>query len=82
MIKIDKLFEILQSKNIPNLLLKNVIEIYSGNTTKLKVDSYQKNIRLITESNKAAFVTDIIQCIPERSRPAWLMFPGLLGCLS
>jgi hypothetical protein len=26
-----KLFEILQSKNIPNLLLKSIIEIISGN---------------------------------------------------
>jgi len=30
----DSLFEILQSKNIPNLLLKHVIEIYSGNKSK------------------------------------------------
>jgi hypothetical protein len=33
-VKRDKLFEILQSKNIPNLLLKRVIEIYSGNKSK------------------------------------------------
>jgi hypothetical protein len=30
-VKRDKLFEILKSKNIPNLLLKSIIEIYSGN---------------------------------------------------
>jgi hypothetical protein len=30
-VKREKLFEILQSKNIPNLLLKSTIEIYSGN---------------------------------------------------
>jgi hypothetical protein len=28
-VKREKLFEILQSKNIPNLLLKSIIEIYS-----------------------------------------------------
>ena len=33
-VKRDKLFEILQSKNIPNLLLKCVTEIYSGNKSK------------------------------------------------
>ena len=33
-VKRDKLFEILQRKNIPNLLLKHVIEIYSGNKSK------------------------------------------------
>ena len=32
----DKLFEILQSKNIHNLLLKSTIQIYSGNTIKVK----------------------------------------------
>jgi len=30
-VKRDKLFEMLQSKNIPNLLLKIIIEIYCGN---------------------------------------------------
>jgi len=34
-VKRDKLFEILQSKNIPNLL-KTIIEIYSGNKIKVK----------------------------------------------
>jgi hypothetical protein len=29
-VKGDKLFEILQSKNVPNLLLEHLIEIYSG----------------------------------------------------
>jgi hypothetical protein len=33
-VKRDKLFEILQSKSIPNLLLKRVIEMYSGNKIK------------------------------------------------
>jgi hypothetical protein len=35
-VKGDKLFEILQSKNIPNLLLKSVIEIHSANKSKYK----------------------------------------------
>ena len=35
-VKRDKLFEILQSKNIPNLLLKCIIEIYSWNKIKVK----------------------------------------------
>jgi hypothetical protein len=33
-VKRDKLFEILQSKNIANLLLKHLIEIYPGNSSK------------------------------------------------
>jgi hypothetical protein len=33
-VKRNKLCEILQSKNIPNLLLKSIIEIYSGNKIK------------------------------------------------
>jgi hypothetical protein len=33
----DKLFEILQSKNIPNLLLKSIIEIYFGKKIKVKI---------------------------------------------
>jgi hypothetical protein len=36
----EKLFEILQSKNIPNVLLKSTIEIYSGNTIKVKQLTY------------------------------------------
>jgi retron-type reverse transcriptase len=35
----DELFEILQSKNIPTLLLKSIIEIYSGNKMKVKINS-------------------------------------------
>jgi hypothetical protein len=37
--KRDKFSKVLQSKNVPNLLLKSIIEIYSGNTTKLKASS-------------------------------------------
>jgi hypothetical protein len=33
-VKRDKLFEILQSKIIPNLLLKRLIEIHAGNKSK------------------------------------------------
>jgi len=36
-VKRDKLFEILQNKNIPNLLLKSTIEIYFGNKIKVKL---------------------------------------------
>ena len=36
-VKRDKLFEILQSKNILNSLLKSVLEIYSGNKIKVKI---------------------------------------------
>jgi hypothetical protein len=36
-VKSDKSFEILQSKNIPNLLLKRVTEIYAGNEIKSSV---------------------------------------------
>jgi len=45
-VKRNKLFEILQSKNIPNLLSKNIIEIYSGNEIKARIISYQKSIQL------------------------------------
>jgi hypothetical protein len=38
-VKREKLFEILLSKNIPNLLLKSIIEIYSGNKIKVKINS-------------------------------------------
>ena len=42
-VKRDKLFEILQSRNIPHLFLKHVIEIYSGNKSK-----YTQQINRIT----------------------------------
>ena len=51
-VKIDKLFEILHSKNIPNLFLKSITEIYCGN--KVKVNSHQKNTQLNMESDMAA----------------------------
>jgi hypothetical protein len=35
-VKREKLFKILKSKNIPNLLLKIKIEIFSGNKIKVK----------------------------------------------
>jgi len=35
-VKSYKLFEILKSNNIPNLLLKHITEIYSGNESKYK----------------------------------------------
>jgi retron-type reverse transcriptase len=38
-VKRDRLFEILQSKNSPNLLLTSIIEIYSGNKIKVKINS-------------------------------------------
>ena len=33
-VKRDKLFEVLQRENTPNLLIKHVIEIYFGNKSK------------------------------------------------
>jgi hypothetical protein len=38
-VKRDKLFEILQTKNIPNLLLKSITEIYPRNKIKVKIKS-------------------------------------------
>ena len=38
-VKRDKLFEIWQSTNIPNLLLRSIMEIYFGNKKKDK-DNY------------------------------------------
>jgi hypothetical protein len=38
-LKTDNLFQILSSKNIPNLLLKSIIEIYSGNKIKVKLSN-------------------------------------------
>jgi len=37
-VKTNKLFEILESKNIPNLTLKSMIEIYSGNKIKVRIN--------------------------------------------
>ena len=37
--KRENLFEILQSKNIPTLSLKNVTEIYSGNKIKVEMSN-------------------------------------------
>jgi predicted RNA binding protein with dsRBD fold (UPF0201 family) len=37
--KREKLFEILQSKNIPNSLLKGIIETYSGTKIKVKINN-------------------------------------------
>ena len=39
-VKTDKLYQILQSINIPNLLLRSIIEIYRGNKIKLKINSH------------------------------------------
>jgi hypothetical protein len=44
-----KLFEIWQCTNIPNLLLKSIIEIYSGNK---KVSDKQSIIRTYNYSQK------------------------------
>jgi hypothetical protein len=38
-VKRDKFFEILRNKNIPSFLLKNVIEICSGNEIKVKINN-------------------------------------------
>jgi len=38
-VKGDKLFEILQSKHIPNALLKSIIYIYSGNNIRVKINN-------------------------------------------
>jgi predicted RNA binding protein with dsRBD fold (UPF0201 family) len=38
-VKRDKLSEILQRKNISNLVLKSIIEIYSGNKIKVKINT-------------------------------------------
>jgi hypothetical protein len=46
-VKRDKLFEILQSKNILNLLLKSIIEIYSRNKIKVKINSQLAEERTI-----------------------------------
>jgi hypothetical protein len=38
-VKRNKLFEILQSKTIPNLLSKSIIKIYSGNEIKARINN-------------------------------------------
>jgi hypothetical protein len=54
MLKRDKLFVILQSKNVPNLLLKSIIDIYSGNKIKVKINNQlSEEYKLITDSDKA-----------------------------
>jgi hypothetical protein len=39
MVKRSLLFKILQEKNIPNLLLQNIMEIYKNNEIKVKLNS-------------------------------------------
>jgi hypothetical protein len=39
-VKRNKLFEILQSKNIPNLLSKSIIKIYCGNKIKARINNH------------------------------------------
>jgi len=39
-VKRDKLFEILHSNNIPNLLLRSIVEIYYGDKIKIKIVRY------------------------------------------
>jgi hypothetical protein len=46
-VKGDRLFEILQSKNIPNLLLKSIIEIISENKIKVKINNKLIEERMI-----------------------------------
>jgi hypothetical protein len=59
-VKRDKFFEILQSKNILNLILESMIEIYSANKMKVKIINCRKNIQLVTEPNKVALLTHTI----------------------
>ena len=50
-VKREILFEILQSKNIRNLLLKSIIEIYSGTKIKEKLNNQlPEKVQLITKS--------------------------------
>jgi uncharacterized protein (UPF0216 family) len=62
-VKIDKLFDILQSKNIPNLLLKSIIEIYSGNKIKVKINNQLSEGHTINHGlgQGCPLITDIIQ---------------------
>jgi hypothetical protein len=57
-VKREKLLEILQSKNIPNLLLKGIIEIYSGNKIKAKINNNTQKSR---SQARLPLVTDILQ---------------------
>jgi hypothetical protein len=43
MSKREKLFEILQSKNIPNQVLRSITGIYSGNKIKAIINNYTYN---------------------------------------
>jgi hypothetical protein len=53
-VKKDKLFEILQNKNIPILVLKCTIENYCDNRIKVLINNYQINIKVVMESENAA----------------------------
>jgi hypothetical protein len=55
-VKRDKLFEILQNKNIPILLFKCTIENYCGNKIKVLIRSYQINIHTCSH--------EVRQCCP------------------
>jgi hypothetical protein len=46
-VKRQKHFNILKEKNIPNLVLENVLEIYTNNTMRIKISSNTTEERVI-----------------------------------
>jgi len=53
-VKRNKLFGILQGKNIHILVLKCTIENYCGNKIRVLINSYQINIQVVMESDNTA----------------------------
>jgi uncharacterized protein (UPF0216 family) len=48
-VKLQKLFNILKEQNIPNLLLKNILEIYTDNTIRIRISNNTTEERLINQ---------------------------------
>jgi hypothetical protein len=62
-VKRDNLFEILQSKHIPNVLLKSIIQIYSGNNIAVKINNQLSEEHTINHRVRQGcpFITHTIQ---------------------
>jgi uncharacterized protein (UPF0216 family) len=48
-VKRQKLFNILKEKNIPNLSLKNILDIYTNNTMRIKISNNTTEERVINQ---------------------------------
>jgi hypothetical protein len=56
-VKWQKLFKILKEKSIPNLLQKNVLEIYTNNTIRINISNNTTEEWVINQGVGAAFLS-------------------------